>query len=172
MCSNLTLEPEKIILAYTYRFKIEVSFKYLKHTLGGFCYHFWTNAIPKLSRYCTTNDLSNITCIKKQKRIIDTFRAIEVFTFLSSIAYGIMTIVALNYSENIWSKYTGWIRTKSSKVPSLETVRATLLKEYYIISRNLSNYATLHNINKYTQDEEFEFINDYYDTGSRQVSGF
>jgi hypothetical protein len=49
MCSDLFMKPEDIIIAYTYRFKIEVSFKMLKHTIGGLFYHFWTKATPKIS---------------------------------------------------------------------------------------------------------------------------
>ena len=36
MCSDLTIHPQQIILAYSYRFKIEVSFKMLKHVIGSF----------------------------------------------------------------------------------------------------------------------------------------
>lgn len=170
MCSDFLLKPEEIILAYTYRFKIEVSFKYLKHTLGGFLYHFWTKALPKLSRYNTLNDLSGVKNLNEQGRIVNTLRAIEVYTFLSSIAYGIMTIIALKYSDTIWFKYTEWMRTKSSSVPSLETVRATLLKEYYNISRNLSGYATLKYITKYMEFKNTNICDDYSDKEHKQVS--
>ena len=57
ICSDLSMAPEKIILAYSYRFKIEVSFKMLKQVLGGFFYHFWTTAMPKLSRFKTNSNL-------------------------------------------------------------------------------------------------------------------
>jgi len=60
MSSDLTLHPQQIILAYSYRFKIEVSFKMLKHVIGSFSYHFWTKALPKLSRLKTKTDLSAI----------------------------------------------------------------------------------------------------------------
>jgi hypothetical protein len=60
MCSDLTMDPEKIILAYNYSFKIEVSFKALKQDLGGFFYHFWTTAMPRLSRFKTGNALSKL----------------------------------------------------------------------------------------------------------------
>ncbi|AEG13774.1 hypothetical protein Desku_0129 [Desulfofundulus kuznetsovii DSM 6115] len=45
MCSNLQWLPGEI-KAYSYRFKIEVTFKGLKHLLGSFCYRFWTKAMP------------------------------------------------------------------------------------------------------------------------------
>ena len=50
MCSDLKLSPIQIITIYSYRSKIEVMFLFLKHLLGGFCYHFWTKAFPKLKR--------------------------------------------------------------------------------------------------------------------------
>ncbi len=36
MCSDLTLSAKDIIRAYSYRFKIEVNFKVLKHLMGAF----------------------------------------------------------------------------------------------------------------------------------------
>ena len=36
MCSDLTLSAPDIIRAYSYRFKIEVNFKVLKHIMGAF----------------------------------------------------------------------------------------------------------------------------------------
>lgn len=171
MCSDLSLQPEKAILTYTYRFKIEVSFKYLKHTLGSFFYHFWTKAMPKLSRYTTKTNFSSVTNDDDKAKIIDTKRAIEVYTFISSIAYGIMTIIALRFSNNIWTKFAGWIRTKSSKVPSLEIVRGALTKEYYSNFINLSNYATLSKIKKYQRAPELNYCGANYIENSSQVSG-
>jgi hypothetical protein len=59
--SDLCMHPEIIIFAYSYRFKIEVSFKMSKHIIGRLCYRFWTAAMPKLSRFRTNNDLSKVT---------------------------------------------------------------------------------------------------------------
>ena len=56
MCSDFNINAETIITAYTYRFKIEVSFKYLKHVIGAFHYHFWTKATPKLSKFKTKTE--------------------------------------------------------------------------------------------------------------------
>ena len=126
MCSDLNLHSEKIILAYSYRFKIEVSFKMLKQVIGGFCYHFWTSAMPKLSRFVTKNDLSGVTAKKDKEKIVLTMRAIEVFTFLSCMAMGILTVISLQFPTLVWSRFSGWLRTRSSKVPSVETVRSVL----------------------------------------------
>ena len=42
MGSDLNLSAEDMILAYSYRFKIEVIFKVLKHLIGAFLHRFWT----------------------------------------------------------------------------------------------------------------------------------
>ena len=50
MGSDLTLGAKDMILAYSYRFKIEVSFKVLKHLIGAFFYRFWTTAWPRIGK--------------------------------------------------------------------------------------------------------------------------
>jgi hypothetical protein len=154
VCSDLFMHPEKIITAYSYRFKIEVSFKMLKHVIGGFCYHFWTTAVPKLSRFKTNNDLSKVTDKKERERIVLTMRAVEVYSFISCVAMGILTIISLKFSDLVWGKFTGWLRTRSSEVPSTETVRSVLQQEVWRNNHKLSRYATLSNIHRYQNFEE------------------
>ena len=105
MCSNLQWLPGEIIQAYSYRFKIEVTFKGLKHLLGSFFYRFWTKAMPKLNRK-TSVDLSYVTDAAKQRLIAETVNAIEGFVNFGCIAFGILQILALNYPITIWRKYT------------------------------------------------------------------
>lgn len=155
MCSDLTLHPQQIILAYSYRFKIEVSFKMLKHVLGSFAYHFWTKALPKLSRFKTKTDLSSVKKPNDKKRILATIRAIEVFAFLSCMAMGVLTIVSLTFPTLVWQKYSGWLRTRSSALPSVETVRTVVQQELSWNFRNLHHYATLSKIQDY-QGLEFD----------------
>ena len=94
MCSDLNIDPKMIIVAYTYRFKIEVSFKNLKHVIGGFCYHFWTKCMPKLSKSQTKTDLSVVTKKEDISKISSTFRATQIFAFLSCIALGILMLLS------------------------------------------------------------------------------
>jgi len=148
-CSDLSMHPEKIILGYSYRFKIEVSFKILKQVIGGFCYHFWTTAMPKLSRFVTKNDISKVTEKKDKEKIILTMRAIEIFTFLSCMAMGILTAISLEFPNLIWNKFFGWLRTRSSETPSVETTQSVLQQEFWSNTYNLSKYGTLACIKKY-----------------------
>jgi len=154
MCSDLCLHPEKIITAYSYRFKIEVSFKMLKHVVGGFCYHFWTAAMPKLSRFKTCVDLSKVTEKRERERIVSAMRAIEVFSFMSCVAMGILTILSLQFPNVIWGKFTGWLRTRSAQTPSIETVRSVIQQELWRNIHKVSDDATLSNILKYQAVED------------------
>lgn len=48
--TSLTLKPLSIIQLYSYRFRIECTFRELNQQVGAFCYHFW----PKLSKVTIT----------------------------------------------------------------------------------------------------------------------
>jgi len=130
MCSNLSWSPEDIITAYSYRFKIEVTFKNLKQLLGSFCYHFWSKVTPKLSKK-TPTDLACITDNSHKQLIAKTANAIEAFVNFSGIALGILQILAVKYPQSIWNNYTGWLRTKRTNVLSEETVRLVIQEIFY-----------------------------------------
>ena len=49
--TSLELEPLSIIRLYSYRMRIECTFRELKQQIGAFCYHFWSKYMPKLSYY-------------------------------------------------------------------------------------------------------------------------
>jgi hypothetical protein len=130
MCSDLSLSPADIIRAYSYRFKIEVSFKVLKHLIGVFFYRFWTSAWPRIGKR-TQSDLSASEDERSQKLIRQTTDAIEAFVNFGCIATGILQIVSLNFHQTIWKKYLGWLRTVTSTIPSEEIVKSVIQQEYY-----------------------------------------
>jgi uncharacterized membrane protein len=128
--SDLTLSARDMILAYSYRFKIEVSFKVLKHLMGAFFYRFWTHAWPRIGK-ATQSDLSGVNDESRQNLIADVADAIEAFVNFGCIATGILQMLALNFHETIWSRYMGWMRTVSSTIPSEEVVKSVIQQEYY-----------------------------------------
>ncbi|MCP3680809.1 MAG: hypothetical protein GY782_11365 [Gammaproteobacteria bacterium] len=138
MCSDLSLPARDIITAYSYRFKIEVNFKVLKHLMGVFFYHFWTKVWPKIANG-KESDLSFCNDSRSKKLIRQTTNAIEGFVNFGCIATGILQILSLNCHQTIWKNYSGWLRTISSAIPSEETVRSVVQEEFFHNFRIFSN---------------------------------
>jgi hypothetical protein len=140
MGSDLTLGAREMILAYSYRFKIEVSFKVLKHLIGAFFYRFWTTAWPRIGK-ANSSDLSTVNDDRRQRLIAETTNAIEAFVNFGCIATGILQLLALSCNKTIWQRYTGWLRTVSSTIPSEEVVQSVVQQEYFQNFRAFSNSA-------------------------------
>jgi len=140
MCSDVELLASDIIRAYSYRFKIEVSFKVLKHLMGAFFYRFWTSAWPRIGKR-NVSDLSSVDDQRSRRLIRQTADAIEAFMNFGCIATGILQIVSLNFHQTIWGKYLGWLRTVTSTIPSEEVVRSVIQEEYYHNFRIFKNSA-------------------------------
>ena len=49
--TSLELEPSAVIRLYSYRFRIECTFRELKQQIGAFSYHFWSKHMPRLGYY-------------------------------------------------------------------------------------------------------------------------
>lgn len=130
MCSDITLSPSDIIRVYSYRFKIEVNFKVLKHVMGAFFYRFWTTAWPRIGKENVT-DLSSLKDQDSRRLIRQAANAIEAFMNFGCIATGILQMLSVNFHETIWDKYRGWLRTVRSSIPSEEVVRSVIQHEYF-----------------------------------------
>ncbi|HOH72341.1 MAG TPA: hypothetical protein PLU95_04095 [Syntrophales bacterium] len=139
LTSDLTLSPQDIITAYSHRFKIEVTFKVMKHLLGVFFYHFWTSGWPKIGK----NNQSVISSlIPDHKRlIVQATNAIEGFVNFGCIATGTLQILALKHHEKIWQSYRRWLRTYTSYIPSDEVVRSVIQEEFLHNFRSFRNSA-------------------------------
>ena len=129
-----------MILAYSYRFKIEASFKVLKHLIGAFFYRFWTHVWPRIGK-AANSDLTSVQDRRSRRLIAQAADAAEAFVNFGCIATGILQILALNFHETIWRRYMGWLRTVRSSVPSEEVVRSVVQHEYYHNFRAFSTDA-------------------------------
>ncbi len=160
MSSNLELSPVNIIKAYSYRYKIELSFKYLKHLIGSFCYHFWTKAFSEFNKKKSAIDLSKITDTKKQKLIAQTVKSIEGFVLFGCIALGILQILSIKCPCKIWDQYTGWVRTKTSEIPSEGVVQNVIQSTYYATPQFFSNSLIFQVIRSKQRDDVYLYQKD------------
>lgn len=132
MSSDLTLAPELVIWLYATRFKIEGTLKMLKCLLGAFFYHFWTRAGPGRPKTGAV-DLTGIAADSPTAQgIRAATEAIERFVQLACLALGLLQYLALVFPERIWNQYTGWLRTRTSAIPSEEVVQAVVRQAVFV----------------------------------------
>ena len=127
MTTDLTLDPLQVLALYSYRFRIEVSFKQALHTLGTYAYHFWMmDMIPRRrgagNQYLhrTSDDYRRLV-----RRKIDAYhRAIQ----LGCIAQGLLQHLALHRRREVWTHFRSWMRTMNPGAPPSEAVVAEALR--------------------------------------------
>ena len=128
MSSSLTLTPEEIISIYALRFKIELSFAEQKHDVGCFAYHFWTTAMPKRKKRKRAEEPTDISM---KQRAASARKATDSFVCVSTIATGILTLIAFDHSQEIWNCYSGWLKTRRSSIPTIATVKSALAQAFH-----------------------------------------
>jgi hypothetical protein len=141
ICSDLTMAPPEIVSLYARRFKIEVTFKMIKHVIGGFCYHFWTKAWQTPKGQSLTLDQLKDMPKAAQRLLVDAMNAVEAFVNLAMIATGLLQLLAIEHAEDIRRRHCWWMRTYSSEVPSEEMVKTVIQHEFYHHFRKFKHTA-------------------------------
>ena len=119
--TDLTLSPLSIIQLYSYRFRIEHTFRELKQEIGGFAYHFWTKAMPKLNHFKKKTDsdpLLHVHNCQDQKRILQTIRSTELYALMASIAMGILQALSIDFANGVFKQPLRYQRTPAKSKPS------------------------------------------------------
>ena len=132
--TDLSLSPKRIIELYAYRFSIEELFREFKQQIGGFAYHFWSKAVPKLNHFSKKEDsdqLETIVDAHKRDLILGNIKAIEGFVLFASIAMGILQLIALDGRSAQSAKKIRYLRTASPQCPSEGTVMYYARKNIY-----------------------------------------
>lgn len=141
ICSDLNMSPEEIVELYACRFKIEVTFKMVKHIIGGLYYHFWTTAWrDNVAKALTVADLEHMND-RNKKLICGAMNAIEGFVNIALIATGLLQILALQHAERILHIHHWWMRTYPRDVPSEEMVKTVIQHEFYHNFRKFKHTA-------------------------------
>ena len=137
MCSDLNQDPLAAVELYCLRPRIEVMFDMLKNVLGVFSYRFWSKKMVKHSRKPKKNKDLKPVAFHDLKTVKQCWDACERFVMLGAISLGLLQLVALRYSEQVWDQFDGFLRTRSRALPSERTVKhviARLIVSNFLIS--------------------------------------
>ena len=131
----LELDPLSVIRLYSYRFRIECTFRELKQQTGAFCYHFWSKHMPKLSYYQKKGEpgpLEKVTEERDRSNILKAVRAIEVHMVLSCVAMGTLQSLSVFSAGKLSSDQLRYQRTPSKGRVS-EAALMTYLRKYFFL---------------------------------------
>ena len=127
LCTDLALEPLKILQLYGYRFKIELGFKQAVHVLGAHDYHFWM-ADMKPVRRGSGDQYLHRTSDDYRAGIRRKLKAYHVHVQLGCIAQGLLQHLAINHTAAVWHGFRSWLRTTNETMPPSELVVASSLR--------------------------------------------
>ncbi len=138
MCSDLHQDPVIALELYCARIRIETMFDMLKNLMGVFRYRFWTKRLPRLSRKPRKNRNLRNPGKEQLGTVHRCFAAYERFVMTGAIALGLLQLIALKYESSVWSRFEGFLRTRSRELPSERTVKSVIGK---LLVRDLLSLA-------------------------------
>ena len=128
LCTDLHLDPVRIVELYGYRFKIEASFKQALHTLGSYAYHFWMLGMTPISRQRSGDQYLHRRSQDYRRLVFRKMDAYHRFVQLACIAQGLQQYLALYSRAKVWKHFRSWMRTMKPNEPPSEAVVSQALR--------------------------------------------
>jgi len=127
MCTDISIDPLKLIETYGYRFKIEVGFRSAIHGIGSYAYHFWMKEMKPLRRKEGKQYLHKKTDAYREavKRKMEAYHR---FVQLGCIAQGLLQYLSLMHGKEVWAQFRSWLRTMKTENPPSELVVSYALR--------------------------------------------
>ena len=116
--AGTSLEPDPLFMIrlYSYRFRIECTFRELKQQTGAFCYHFRSKHMPRLDDYrkkTKPSPLEQVEDDHARMKILQTVRTIEMHMALSCITMGTVQCLSLRAEGKLRTEQIRYQRTPS-----------------------------------------------------------
>ena len=95
----------------------------LKHLIGAFRYYFWSKRLPRHSRKPRKNQHLKQPTKENVQQVQSCWECCERFVMLAAIALGLLQLIALKFSPQVWGHFQTFLRTRSRQIPSERTVK-------------------------------------------------
>ena len=123
MSNDLKISPVTAIELYCLRVRVETMFAMLKHLIGAFHYHFWSKGLSRHSRKPKNNQHLKPPTKEDLQQVQSCWEGCERFVMLAAIALGVLQLIALKFSPQVWGRFQTFLRTRSRHLPSERTVK-------------------------------------------------
>ena len=134
--TSLELDPLSMIRLYSFRFRIECTFRELKQQTGAFCYRFWSKHMPKLNHYQKKGEptaLERVEREKSRRKVLEAVRATEMHMALSCIAIGILQSLSIRFTGEVSPSQLRYQRTPARGRVSEAAVMHYLRKYFFCL---------------------------------------
>ena len=102
MSRDLKMSPVTAIELYCLRVRVETLFAILKHLIGAFRSHFWSQRLPSHSRTPKKNQHFQQPTKENVRQVQSCWEGCERSAMLAATALGLLQLIALKCSPEVW----------------------------------------------------------------------
>lgn len=126
LTTKLDMDPMECIKLYESRWLIETGFKASIHDIGTYNYRYWMKNKEK-TRRGQTKEYPHKKSAEYRDRLKSKIAAYHHHMALGNIAHGIMMHLSINFTDEVWNSFNGFIRTlRKDIIPSPAIVSKAL----------------------------------------------